>query len=125
VPSSPALPRPSWRLVAVGPVAALLVIGAVLLVQQVEGNVLYPMIVGRTVDLHPVAILLAVTVGGLLYGIVGAALAVPVATVVAATVKVGRPPLRPRRGRRRPTAGPGGAAGLAAPARALARRRRS
>jgi predicted PurR-regulated permease PerM len=75
-------------LVAVGPVAALLVIGAVLLVQQVEGNVLYPMIVGRTVDLHPVAILLAVTVGGLLYGIVGAALAVPVATVVAATVKV-------------------------------------
>jgi predicted PurR-regulated permease PerM len=46
------------------------------------------MIVGRTVDLHPVAILLAVTVGGLLYGIVGAALAVPVATVVAATVKV-------------------------------------
>jgi len=75
-------------LVAVGPVAALLVIGAVLLVQQVEGNVLYPMVVGRTVDLHPVAILLAVTVGGLLYGIVGAALAVPIATVLAATVKV-------------------------------------
>ena len=75
-------------LVAVGPVAALLVIGAVFVVQQVEGNVLYPMIVGRTVDLHPVAILLAVTMGGLLYGIVGAALAVPIATVVAATVKV-------------------------------------
>lgn len=75
-------------LVAVGPVAALLVLGAVVLVQQVEGNILYPTIVGRTVDLHPVAILLGVTVGGLLYGIVGAALAVPVATVIAATVKV-------------------------------------
>ena len=75
-------------LVAVGPVAALLVIGDVLLVQQLEGNVLYPVIVGKTVDLHPVAILLAVTVGGLLFGIVGAALAVPIATVVAATVKV-------------------------------------
>ena len=75
-------------LVAVGPVAALLVIGAVLLVQQLEGNVLYPLIVGRTVDLHPVVILLAVTVGGLLYGIVGAALAVPIAAVLAATVKV-------------------------------------
>jgi predicted PurR-regulated permease PerM len=75
-------------LVAVGPTAALLVIGAVVLVQQVEGNVLYPMIVGRTVSLHPVAVFLAVTVGGLLYGIVGAALAVPIATVAAATVKV-------------------------------------
>jgi putative heme transporter len=75
-------------LVAVGPVAALLVIGAVLIVQQLEGNVLYPLIVGKTVDLHPVAILLAVTVGGLLYGIVGAALAVPIATVIAATISV-------------------------------------
>jgi predicted PurR-regulated permease PerM len=75
-------------LVAVGPTAALLVIGAVILVQQVEGNILYPMIVGRTVSLHPVAVFLAVTIGGLLYGIVGAALAVPLATVAAATIKV-------------------------------------
>jgi putative heme transporter len=71
-------------LVAVGPVAALVVFGIVLLVQQLEGNVLYPFIVGRTVELHPVAVLLAVTVGGLLYGIVGAALAVPIAVVTAA-----------------------------------------
>ena len=71
-------------LVANGPVAALIVIGIVLLVQQLEGNVLYPFIVGRTVELHPVAVLLAVTIGGLLYGIVGAALAVPIAVVAAA-----------------------------------------
>jgi predicted PurR-regulated permease PerM len=75
-------------LVAVGPLAALLTVVAVLVVQQVEGNILYPLIVGRTVHIHPVAILLAVTVGGLLYGIVGAALAVPIATVMAAAVKV-------------------------------------
>ena len=71
-------------LVAEGPVAAFLVLGLVILVQQLESNVLYPWIVGKTVELHPVAVLLAVTVGGLLYGIVGAALAVPLAVVIAA-----------------------------------------
>ena len=77
-----------------------------MLVQQLEGNVLYPWIVGRTVELHPVVVLLAVTIGGLLYGIVGAALAVPVAVVVAAAattiehhsvhgeVAVGPPPVQ-------------------------------
>ena len=71
-------------LVAEGPVAALLVLGIVVLVQQLESNILYPWIVGKTVELHPVVVLLAVTVGGLLYGIVGAALAVPIAVVGAA-----------------------------------------
>jgi predicted PurR-regulated permease PerM len=93
-------------LVAEGPVAALLVLGLVVLVQQLESNVLYPWIVGRTVELHPVAVLLAVTVGGLLYGIVGAALAVPIAVVASAAattiqhhsvhgeVAVGPPPIQ-------------------------------
>jgi putative heme transporter len=75
-------------LVSEGAVAALLVLGAVILVQQLEGNVLYPWIVGRTLELHPVVVLLAVTIGGLLYGIVGAALAVPLATVAAAAITV-------------------------------------
>ena len=93
-------------LVAEGPVAALLVLGLVVLVQQLESNVLYPWIVGRTVELHPVVVLLAVTIGGLLYGIVGAALAVPLAVVIAAAattiqhhsvhgeVAVGPPPVQ-------------------------------
>ena len=75
-------------LVSQGSVAALIILGAVILVQQLEGNVLYPFIVGKTVQLHPVAVLLAVTVGGLLYGIVGAALAVPIAVVAAAAASV-------------------------------------
>ena len=66
--------------------AALLVVLAVLVVQQFEGNVLYPVIVGRTLQLHPVVVLLAVTVGAVLYGVVGAALAVPIAVVAAAAV---------------------------------------
>ena len=57
---------------------ALIVLAVVLVVQQVEGNVLHPLVVGRAVRLHPLAILVAVTCGTLLLGIVGAVLAVPV-----------------------------------------------
>lgn len=92
-------------LVAVGPVAALVTLGIVIVVQQLESNVLYPFIVGRTIQLHPLVVLLSVTTGGLLYGIVGAALAVPLAVVMIAAattiqhhsvrgeVAVGPPPI--------------------------------
>lgn len=72
-------------LVSEGLLAAVLALAAIILVQQVEGNVLQPVIVGRAVSLHPVAVLLAVTTGGVLYGIIGAFLAVPL-TAVAATI---------------------------------------
>lgn len=52
-------------------------------VQQVESNVLEPVVLGRTVTLHPVVILLAITVGSVLAGVVGAFLAVPVAASLA------------------------------------------
>jgi predicted PurR-regulated permease PerM len=73
-----------------GPVDALLVVGAIVVVQQVESNVLYPTIVGRQMELHPIAILLAVTVGGITAGIVGAAIAVPILAVAAVAIKVAR-----------------------------------
>ena len=66
-------------LVSNGVVAALLVLAAIVIVQQVEGNLLYPLLMGRTVHLHPVVILVALTLGGVLAGIVGVFLAVPVA----------------------------------------------
>lgn len=75
-------------LVSDGAGTALAVFGIVLLVQQLEGNVLYPLIVGRTVDLHPLVVLLAVAAGGALYGIVGAALAVPIALMIMAAAGV-------------------------------------
>jgi predicted PurR-regulated permease PerM len=74
--------------VADGVITALLVLGVVVLVQQLESNVLYPWIVGRTVELHPVVVLLAVAAGGVLYGIVGAAVAVPVALIATAVAQV-------------------------------------
>ena len=77
-------------LVTTGPTSALIVIVLVLVVQQLEGNVLQPILVGRTLDLHPALVILAVTAGGTLAGIVGAFLAVPVTAVAAVVVRYAR-----------------------------------
>lgn len=63
---------------------AALVLLAVLAVQQIEGNVLYPLLVGSSLKLHPVATLLCVSAGTVLAGVVGALFAVPVAAVAVA-----------------------------------------
>ena len=70
-------------LVAEGWIAMLLVIGATVLVQQLEGNILQPIIVGHAVELHPLAILLGIIAGGLLWGVAGAFFAVPLIAIVA------------------------------------------
>lgn len=67
-----------------GFLTALLVLAVILGVQQVEGNLLQPMIMRRAVALHPAVILVALGAGAALAGIVGAFLAVPVAAVFAA-----------------------------------------
>ena len=69
-------------LVANGPVNALLMLGVVLLVQQIESNVLQPIVMGKAVKLHPLAVVLAVTAGSSLLGIAGALFAVPVLAFV-------------------------------------------
>lgn len=69
-------------LVAKGWVAGLIMLGIVLLVQQIESNVLQPWLMGHAVSLHPVAVLLVVTGGTLVAGIVGALFAVPIAAVL-------------------------------------------
>lgn len=55
----------------------LFTLGLVLAVQQLEGNVLQPLIMGRAVRLHPLAVLIALTAGGVVAGIIGVLLAVP------------------------------------------------
>ncbi|HSP38295.1 MAG TPA: AI-2E family transporter [Frankiaceae bacterium] len=65
---------------------ALVVLGLVLLVQQIEGNVLHPVIMRRAVELHPIVVVVAVAAGGTIAGIAGAALAVPVVAIVRVTV---------------------------------------
>jgi predicted PurR-regulated permease PerM len=64
-------------LVVKGPVAALVMFGVVLVVQQLETHVLQPFLMGRAVALHPLAVLVAVALGSYLLGIVGALFAVP------------------------------------------------
>src|SRR5215218_6183471 len=68
-------------LVSGGLLDAALVLGAIILVQQVEGHLLYPVLMGRTVHLHPAVIVIALATGGILAGIVGVFLAVPVAGI--------------------------------------------
>lgn len=74
-------------LVSNGPVTALIVVGIILAVQQLEGNVIYPFVVGRQIRLHPLAILLAVTAGAVVAGIVGALFAAPLVAVVWTVLK--------------------------------------
>ncbi|WP_227996067.1 AI-2E family transporter [Nocardia australiensis] len=74
-------------LVGKGFTTALIVLGIIIAVQQLEGNVLQPVLQSRSMKLHAVIVLLAITAGGSLYGIVGAFLAVPFAALVAVVVR--------------------------------------
>ena len=69
-------------LVSEGVVPALLVTGAIVIIQQLEGDLIYPQVVGRSINLHPVAVLVAITAGAVVAGIAGAMLAVPAAAVL-------------------------------------------
>jgi putative heme transporter len=69
-------------LVANGPVSALVLLGIVVGVQQLEAHVLQPLLLGRAVDLHPLAVVLAIAVGLVTAGIAGALLAVPLLAVL-------------------------------------------
>jgi predicted PurR-regulated permease PerM len=77
-------------LVSEGVTTALIVLGIVLLVQQLEGNVLQPIIQGRGLNLHAAVVILAVTAGSSLAGIIGAFLSVPVAALIAVVYRYGR-----------------------------------
>ncbi|WP_375543093.1 AI-2E family transporter [Corynebacterium sanguinis] len=70
-------------LVSLGFTEAIIVLLIVLAVQQLEGNVLSPVLQSKAMDLHPVIVLVSVTIGGGLFGLVGAFLAVPVAAMIA------------------------------------------
>jgi predicted PurR-regulated permease PerM len=73
-------------LVYLGPVPALVMLGIVILVQQVEGHVLQPFLVGHAVKIHPVAIVLVVAIGGFVGGIAGAVFAVPLTAALNAII---------------------------------------
>jgi predicted PurR-regulated permease PerM len=65
-------------LVTLGWVKALIMLGAIILVQQIEGHILQPFLLGRAVKLHPLAVILGIAAGIIVGGIVGALIAVPI-----------------------------------------------
>lgn len=74
-------------LVSNGLTGALMVLVLILVVQQLEGNVLSPILQSKSMNLHAAVVLLSVTLGGTLFGITGAFLAVPVAAVLAVVLR--------------------------------------
>lgn len=84
-------------LVANGWVSALLVVGVVVLVNQLEGNLLQPVLMGRSMRLHSFVILIALAAGTAVGGILGAVLAVPLTAVAWGVVQVWDGPGTPAR----------------------------
>jgi predicted PurR-regulated permease PerM len=74
-------------LIYLGPIPAVIMLGIVLLVQQVEGHVLQPLVLGTAVKVHPLAVVFAVAAGGFLAGIPGALFAVPFIATLNVVVK--------------------------------------
>jgi predicted PurR-regulated permease PerM len=69
-------------LVALGPVQALIMLGIVIGVQQVEAHLLQPLLVGRVMKIHPLAVILGIATGVILAGIIGGLIAVPTVAVL-------------------------------------------
>ncbi|BBZ78998.1 AI-2E family transporter [Mycolicibacterium anyangense] len=75
-------------LLAKGFVYALITLGLIVAVQQLEAHILQPFVMGRAVAIHPLAIVLAITAGGVLAGIVGALLSVPLVAFLNSAIRV-------------------------------------
>ncbi|MCC9310318.1 AI-2E family transporter [Kitasatospora sp. RB6PN24] len=65
-----------------GPLTALIVLGMIVIIGQIEGHLLHPVVMSWAVRIHPVAVALSVIGGGILAGVIGAVIAVPVVSVI-------------------------------------------
>ncbi len=79
-------------LLSKGFIYALITLGLIIAVQQLEGHVLQPLVMGRAVSIHPLGVVLAIAGGTVLAGIVGALLAVPAVAFLNSAVRVLRAP---------------------------------
>ena len=77
----------AFMIMMVDPILAVWFVVFLLVLQQIEGNLIYPRVVGSSVGLPPVWVLVAVTVGGSLYGVAGMLFGVPTASVAYTLVK--------------------------------------
>ncbi|MBO5852759.1 MAG: AI-2E family transporter [Clostridia bacterium] len=72
----------AFMIFTVSPIQALIFIVFIVVLQQIEGNLIYPKVVGTSVGLPAIWVLVAITVGGGLMGVVGMLLGVPIAAVI-------------------------------------------
>ena len=79
--------RQALLLVMVSPIKALVFLVFLVVLQQIEGNVIYPKVVGTSIGLPGIWVLAAVTIGGGVGGLVGVLLSVPVASVLYALLR--------------------------------------
>lgn len=70
-----------FMIMMINPFQAVMFVIFIIVLQQIEGNLIYPRVVGSSVGLSPIWVLAAITVGGGLYGILGILLAVPIASI--------------------------------------------
>jgi predicted PurR-regulated permease PerM len=63
-------------------------LGVIVAVQQLEAHVLQPLVMGRAVSVHPLAVVLAIAAGAVLAGVVGALLAVPTVAMLNSAMRV-------------------------------------
>ena len=82
-------------LVTAGPKEAVIIAVVALVIQQLDSDLLAPFIYGKSVQLHPLAILLSIATGATLAGIAGTFLAVPLAAVAVAVAGALRSPDKP------------------------------
>jgi predicted PurR-regulated permease PerM len=75
-------------LLAKGIVYALITLGLLIVINQLEAHLLQPLVMGRAVSIHPLAVVLAISTGGVLAGIAGALLAVPTVAFLNNAVQV-------------------------------------
>ena len=75
-------------LLAKGFVYALITLGLIIVVMQLEAHVLQPLVMGRAVSIHPLAVVLGIAAGGVLAGVVGALLAVPTIACINSAARV-------------------------------------
>ena len=75
-------------LLAKGFIYAMITLGLIIAIMQLESHVLQPLLMGRAVSIHPLAIVLAIATGGVLAGIAGALLAVPILAFLNSAIRV-------------------------------------
>ena len=73
-------------ILAVDPIKAVIFVIFIIVLQQLEGNLIYPHIVGKNIGLPSIWVLVAITIGGSLFGIMGMILGLPVLSIVYAIV---------------------------------------